>query len=401
MIGLLFWLSVGLIAYVYIGYPLLLLLLAKLRPKTAYPSAEAPAVTLLIAAYNEESCIAQKLENTLSLDYPANKLQILVAADGSNDRTLEIVQTYAPRGVELSYQPQREGKMAAINRAMQAVRGEVVVFSDANNHFEASTLRALVVPFASAGVGAVSGAKHILKGSGALASSEGLYWKYEAFIKKQETRLGSCSGVSGEIFAIRKQLFEPAPRGIINDDFYMAMQILRKGYRVVYAPDARSFERVSLTAGDEIIRRTRINAGRYQVLHLWRKILPIRKPLLMWQVISHKLFRLLLPFCMLAAFLTNLIALFLPQTGVEVSLLRLTFPYAWIIFILQSAFYATAWLGSRGPQTSALQKLVYLPTFLVNSNLAALQGFIHYLRGKDQAVWQKVRRADETGGENG
>lgn len=401
MIGILFWMSIGMVAYVYFGYPILLSLLVSLRKKTGYPVAdEVPAVTLLIAAYNEESCIAQKLENTLSLEYPGDKLQILVAADGSDDGTVEIVRGFASRGVELSYQPQREGKMAAINRAMPAVRGEVIVFSDANNHFEANTLGALVAPFASVGVGAVSGAKHIFKGVGALGNSEGLYWKYEAFIKKQETRLGSCSGVSGEIFAIRKQLFEPAPRGIINDDFYMAMQVLRKGYRVVYAPEARSFERVSPTAQDEIIRRTRINAGRYQALHLWRKILPTRKPLLMWQVISHKIFRLLLPFCMLTAFATNSIALFLPQVGSEVSLLKLTPPYAWIFFILQCGFYGMAWMGSRGTKTGALRKLAYLPTFLVDSNLAAWQGLIHYLRGKDRGGWQKVRRADETGGEN-
>ncbi|TLM89871.1 MAG: glycosyltransferase, partial [Actinobacteria bacterium] len=216
MSGILFWIFVGLLAYVYAGYPLLLALLARARKKALYPPAAAePCVTLLIAAYNEERCLAKKLENALSLDYPPAKLQILVAADGSDDGTVAIARAFASRGVELSYQPARQGKMAAINNAMPAARGELVVFSDANNLFEPAALRELVGPFAAPEVGAVSGAKHILKDAGALSSSEGLYWKYEAFIKRQETRLGSCTGVSGEIFAIRRELFVPAPRGII------------------------------------------------------------------------------------------------------------------------------------------------------------------------------------------
>ena len=399
MIGFLFWIFVLMVVYVYVGYPMLLMVMAKLRKKTVYPSDFTPKVTLLIAAFNEEKCIGQKLENSLGLDYPAERLQIVVAADGSDDGTVEIVRGYADRGVELSYQALREGKMGAINRAMTAARGDIVVFSDANNSYEAHTIRAMAAPFALAEVGAVSGAKHIVKGEGALGSSEGLYWKYEACIKKQETRLGSCSGVSGEVFAIRKGLFEPAPGGIINDDFYMAMQVLRKGYRVVYAADARSFERVSLTAQDEIIRRTRINAGRYQALHLWRKMLPVQRPMLMWQVISHKFLRLLVPFGLLGAFLTNLLAIIFPTHGGGAPLFRLAGPFNWMLFIMQCVFYAAAWAGNRLIRSGALGKLLYLPTFLVNSNVAALQGLFHYVGGKEKGLWKKVRRAGE--GEDG
>lgn len=402
MSGILFWVFVLLIVYVYLGYPVLLALLARFRRKPDFPPGDAPAVTLLIAAYNEESCIANKLDNALSLNFPREKLQILVAADGSDDRTADIVRQYASRGVELSYQPERQGKMAAITRAMAACRGEVIVFSDANNFYETDTLRALVTPFGCAQVGAVSGAKHIFKDDGALSRSEGLYWKYEALIKKQETRLGSCSGVSGEIFAIRKALFTPAPKGTINDDFYLAMQVLRKGYRVVFAPAARSFERVSLTAEDEIIRRKRINAGRYQALRHWRQTLPLKRPLLMWQILSHKILRLFVPFCMLGAWIANLCALILlPTSGGAASLLRLTAPYNWILFVLQCVFYGLAGLGASTAPTGALRKLVYLPAFLVNSNLAAVQGLIFYLSGKDRALWQKVRRAEEGGRQDG
>ena len=197
------------------------------------------------------------MENSLALDYPRDLLQILIAADGSDDGTDSVVREFAQRGVELSFDPQRNGKMAAINRAMKTVRGEIVVMSDANNLYSSGTLRALVAPFQDASVGASGGAKKILQGDGALGSSEGLYWKYESWIKKQETRLGCTTGAAGEAFAIRHSLFVPPPSGIINDDFYMMMTVIKRGYRMIYVPEAESYERVSLTSADEVERRTR------------------------------------------------------------------------------------------------------------------------------------------------
>ena len=259
----------------------------------------------------------------------------------------------------------------------------------------------MVSPFSDPKVGGVSGAKHVLKGDDALGESEGLYWKYEAFIKKQETRLGSCSGVSGEIFAIRRSLFEPAPTGIINDDFYLAMRLLRRGYRVVYAPHARSFERVSLTAQDEIIRRIRINAGRYQALRLSGQLLPTNQPILLWQVISHKFLRLFVPFAMLGALFANLAALLPESKSLKPSLPRLSSPYNWIFFALQSLFYLMAWVGNTTKLTGKLGKILYLPTFLVNSNLAALRGFIRFVNGRETVLWKRVRRAEEGGDQHG
>ena len=394
MIAGLFWFCVGIVLYTYVGYPALLTLLARTRRKPLARPPHEPTVTLLVAAYNEEGWLGRKLENALQLDYPREKLQILVAADGSDDRTPDIARAYAERGVELSYQPARQGKMAAINRAMAMAQGDIIVFSDANNLYEPGTLRALVSPFSDPRIGGVSGAKHVLTGEDGLSASEGLYWKYEAFIKKQETRLGSCSGVSGEIFAIRRSLFEPAPPGIINDDFYQAMRLLRRGYRVIYAPQARSFERVSLTAEDEVTRRIRINAGRYQALSQVRQLLTPRQPLLLWQVFSHKFLRLLVPFAMFGALLANLAALLPNRIPPEGSLLRLAAPFNWIFFTVQVGFYLLAWLGNRTELTGRLGKILYLPTFLVNSNLAAWQGFLRFINGRETALWQKVRRAE-------
>ncbi len=246
MIGLLFWLSVFFILYVYLGYPLILTGMARLRRKPVEYPPYFPSVTVLIAAHNEQAVIASKLENTLALDYPLENLQIIVAADGSEDRTAEVVKSFEAWGVELTYQPERRGKMAAINRAMSRVRRELVLFSDANNLYARDALRELVKPFSDPTVGAVSGSKNILGSGDGLTKADGLYWRYEFYIKAQETRLGSCTGVSGEILAVRRNLYQSPPDGAINDDFFIALGMLRQGYRLVYRPEARSFEPSSL-----------------------------------------------------------------------------------------------------------------------------------------------------------
>ncbi len=392
----LFWFFISTILYTYFGYPLLLALLARFRPNPRPAGRPVlPPVTLLITAYNEQAVIADKLENSLALTYPRDRLQILVAADGSNDRTAEIVRAYAGRGVELSYSPPRQGKMAAINRAWPRVRGEIVVFSDANNCYEPDTLKELVVPFANPEVGAVSGAKVIRRGDGALGESEGLYWKYESFIKEQETRLGCCTGVAGEILAIRRALFEAPPDNIINDDFYMAMRLVQRGYSVFYNPRAVSSERISLSAQDEITRRARIIAGRYQAIALAPRLLPLRRPLVAWQILSHKFLRPLVPLAMIGTLVTNLLAVFRPYQAGQRRLLNLAPPFHWLLLLLQAAFYALAWFGRGLERGSRWGKLFYLPTFLVNSNMAALIGLYRFLTGQQTSLWQRVPRRED------
>lgn len=393
--GKFFWLCLGNIIYTYVGYPLLLTLLARLRSKPKRYQPAAPAVTLLIAAHNEQAVIAEKLDNCLALDYPRERLQILVAADGSDDRTPEIVQGYGERGVELSYSPPRRGKMAAINRAMAQARGEIVVFSDANNMYEAHTLRELVTPFADSTVGAVTGAKSIVAGDGALGESEGLYWRYESFIKEQETRLGCCTGVAGEVLAIRRNLFEQPPDNIINDDFYLALRLIQRGHRVVYTPQARSWERVSLSARDEMTRRARIVAGRYQAMALAPRLLPLSQPLLVWQVVSHKFLRPLVPLAMIGALLSNVVTVLRPPPGRR-ALLRLGPPFNWIMLLGQLLFYGLAWLGQRSNRRGRLAKLLYLPAFLVNSNMAALVGLYRSVSGGQTTLWQRAQRREGT-----
>ncbi|MCC7119445.1 MAG: glycosyltransferase family 2 protein [Anaerolineales bacterium] len=388
-----FWLSVFLILYVYIGYPLLIALLAKLRHKPDSYAPYLPSVTLLIAAYNEEAVVAGKIKNSLAIDYPKEKLQILFVTDGSGDATPQIVKGFESEGVELLHESQRNGKMAAINRAMPHARGEIIIFSDANNYYQPNTLKELVAPFQDETIGAVSGAKSIADGDGNLGASEGLYWRYESYIKQQESRLSSCTSVAGEILAIRKTAYFKPPDNIINDDFYLGMQVIRQGLRLIYVPEAKSVERVSLTAQDEVKRRTRINAGRYQIIANAGKILPTQQPLLIWQVISHKFLRPLVPFGMICALLANLLAAIFPFGGRN--LLLLSAPFGAFFLGVQFLFYGLAVVGAVFPkfgEKSKLIRLFYLPTFLVNSNLAALQGFLQYRRGQQSHLWERIER---------
>lgn len=401
MLGPLFWLFVLLIVYTYAGYPFLIWLFSRTAPHPKTDSNAKPYVTLLIAAFNEERVIAQKIENSLQLIYPRDRLQILVMDDGSEDRTQEIIKSYADRGVELAYNPPRRGKMAAINRAIQQARGEIVLFSDASNSYTADVVSEIVSPFSDARVGATVGARTIEAGAGGLGESEGLYWRYEAFIQKNESLLGCCTGIVGEILAIRRDLFTPPPDGIINDDFYMAMQVVKQGYCVTYAPKARSFESISIHAQDGIERRKRIVAGRYQAILHANRLLPWNRPFVVWQIISHKFMRPLVPLFMIGALLVNLLSLAFPSQGNIFPLLYLIPPYNWVMFSLQGVFYLLA-VGGRvlEKRNTGWLRIFYVPTFLFNSNWAALEGLYRFVSGRQTNRWVKTARHNSDSSSN-
>ena len=261
--------------------------------------------------------------------------------------------------------------------------------------YQPDVVELLVAAFNDPSVGAVSGAKQIIRGDGTLGESEGLYWKYESFIKTRETRLGSCTGVAGEIFAIRKDLFEPPPDNIINDDFYMAMRLIKRGYRVAYSAEARSSERISLSAQDEVARRARIVAGRYQAMSLAHRLLPFSRPLVVWQIISHKFMRPLVPLAMGGALLTNGLALLWPTRSSK-SIWQLRPPLSWALFMFQLIFYGLAWFGNLVTLKGSIGKLLYLPTFLVNSNLAGLIGLYRFLTRTQTTLWKRAQRREHT-----
>lgn len=396
MIGLAFWASVAVIAYTYAGYPLLVWGMSRLRVPPDRSAPYAPMLTLVIAAYNEESVIARKIEESLALEYPADRFELIVAADGSDDRTVEIAEGFAHRGVFVLHRPERAGKMAAITRAVAAARGEVIVFSDANNRYLPQALRAMAAPFADPRVGAVSGRKMVVDDD-ALGFSEGLYWRYESAIKRWETRLGSTVGVNGEIIALRRDLFRPAPSGIINDDTWMARLVLRGGHQIVYAEDAVSVERVSATAADERERRSRMVAGQIQVLLRWRSELPLRRPVITWQLISHKILRPLVPLWMTVAAVAGVLAVFFPGSGSGfAALLTLAPPWNLILFGAQAAFYLLAGFGIR--VGGRLGKVAYLPRFLWDSNVAAVRGWARILTGRQTPLWDRVARREAAEG---
>ncbi len=393
MAAFLFWLSVIVIFYILFGYPLIIALLAKIKKEKFIDMLDYPSVTLVIPAYNEEKFIEKKIQNSLELDYSKGKLEILVAADGSSDRTPEIVKKYEDKGIILNHISQRGGKMAAINRAVPITNGEIIVFSDANNLYEKDTIKNLVAPFAMDDVGGTTGAKLIIEDERELSSAEGLYWKYESNIKKNESVLGSCSSAVGEILAIRKSLFVTPPENIINDDHYLVLDLIRRGYRVLYIPEAKSYEYVSPTAKDEIVRRRRMNAGLFQTISLSRQLLP-KNVFEVWKIISHKYSRAIMPFAMVFALIGNILAVIFPASVVENKFIYLAAPYNWIILTGQLLFYGIALFGNIKKFGGKIGKLIYLPTFFVNSNFAIFGGLVSFIKNSNSHIWERVNRVE-------
>ena len=372
--------SLGLIAYAFIGYPLLIAAMARIRPTPlAADPGHRPSVSLIILAYNEERVIRQKLENTLALQYPADRLQLIVVADGSDDDTADISRTFP--GVVVLDGIERHGKLAAMHRGAAAADGEILLFSDANNHYDRDAVSAIVEPFADPPVGVVSDRKAIDDGDGRpLDRAEGLYWRYESRIKAWESGAGSVSGVVGEILAFRREAFPTIEAGTMNEDFVQAMTAAIEGWRVVYAPRALSLERASATMEDELTRRSRLVTGRWQAL---RKLMPrlvVRDPRLAWQIISHKGLRPIVPFAMLAALASNL---------------ALSAEHEWAIWlaVAQGAFYAVALIGWFGEIRGWRSRAFYLPYYSCRVNVATLRGCADFALGRHEAVWAKVRRA--------
>lgn len=358
MIKPLFWVSVAFPLYVYLGFPLLLWLLQALvrRPPRKQPIE--PSVSLLIAAYNEAAVIADKIRNSLALDYPADKLEIVVASDGSEDATVEIVRSLEPESsgrVRLLNYPQNRGKMAVLNDAVRELRGEIVAFSDATSMLAADSLRILVQSFSDPRVGAVSGIYRLLKqDQSQIGPQEDIYWKYETFLKVQEARLGAFTGAHGSLYAIRRALYPFPSENTINDDFTIPMRILERGHRVAYETAAVAFEEAHEMEG--FSRRVRITAGNIEQLREIKGLLWPPRPFVLFCLLSHKIGRLLVPVFMLIALATNIA-------------LRGQSPYNWLL-AAQALFYGLAILGGT---IDLKPKILRLPYYfcMVNAPLFA------------------------------
>ncbi|HUT25195.1 MAG TPA: glycosyltransferase family 2 protein [Sumerlaeia bacterium] len=388
MLSLCFWILALFVLYVYAGYPIAVTLLASLRPKPGASAAPAafPSVTVLIPAHNEEKVIGGKLGNTLALDYPSDHFQIIVAADGSDDGTVDIVKTYADRGVELSYHPTREGRMAAINRALPLARGDIIVLSNVRCMCYRTALRELVAPFRHHLVGIVSGTHRITRDEDASSAAEATCWKYESFLWKQEARFGCCTGVSNEILAVRRNLFEQPPDNVVYDGFFMAMQIVRRGYNMDYAPNAFSVERGPDSMQEERARRAKQIAGRYQAAALAAETVSWRRPVVAWEVVSHHFLRLFAPFAAIGVFLASLLTVVFPSQTGHGGLLLLASPFNWIAFAPQVVFYAWALIGNSFQNRSPSYKALYFPSYLVKNGLSVLIGVCRSLAGKSPSL---------------
>lgn len=389
ILALLFWLNFLLMFWAYFGYPLLMYVLSKVAQKPIRKEPIQPSITLLIPAYNEVDVIARKLNNSLALTYPREKLEILVVDDGSNDGTTEIISRYQEKGVKLIKQPVRGGKMAGVNTGFEMAKGEIIVLSDASPSYEEGSLELLIAPFADPQVGVVVGTLAIWDSNQGVAKQAGLYWKYEAALRRWESSTGSTVAVHGNMFALRKSLYRPLSSRTVNDEFSLAMETIKQGYRVVYEPAAISYDEASSSMEDEFNRRVRINAGRYQALFSAGYL---KAPTwgMSFRLFSHKLLRPLSPVFMLLMLVTNILTVLLPR--VEGSpLVYLQGWFGWLVLVGQIAFYGLAWLGSLAEGRGVKKKPVFLslPYFFVSTNLAALLGLWRWLANRQTVKWQK------------
>jgi len=371
--------SLGLVLYTFVGYPAMMCAAARLRPRPirSDPSFE-PRLTVIVAAWNEEDVIVGKLENLRSLAYPQERVQIIVAADGSDDATVALSQSV--EGTIVLHRPERAGKLAAIARAAAEATGDIILVSDANNHYSGGTLRALVAPFADPEVGVVTGRKQIDDQLGrSLDQAEGFYWRYESKLKEWETSVGSVTAVAGEILAFRREAFRIPERMTLTEDFVQAMVAALDGWRLVYVPGAVSRERASATVDDEAARRSRIVAGRWQAMRLLLPKLLVRRPQLALQVISHKGLRPLVPAMLVCAGVSNIPA-------------ARSSSWARWIGVGQTLFYGMALLGRRNERLRKKNPWLFIPYYFCRMNLATFRGATTLLRGEDHTKWEKVDR---------
>lgn len=371
--------SIGLLIYTFLGYPALMAALARLRPRPVRGDPDfVPTVTLIIAAYNEGAVIGDKLANVDALDYPPDRLEVIVVADGSEDDT--VVRASESARATVLFEPQRRGKLAAIMRAATQAGGEVIVFSDANNLYSAHALRELVRPLADPSVGVVTGRKHIAAQSGrSLDGAESLYWRYESKLKEWESATGSLAAVVGEILAFRRDALYATPAGMLVEDFVQAMLAAARGWRVVYAPDALSIETASASLTHEATRRSRLMTGVWQAMAWVLPALVRRQPGLAWQVLSHKGLRPLVPGVLSTLALSSL------------SLSR-SRPTARALTVAQAGFYGAAALGRRDVARGRKRRWTYLPYYFCRMNAAAMTGVAGLARHHD-GTWTKVPRA--------
>ena len=374
----LFWLCLAIVVYTYVGYGLILYLLVfikrlaiKAKPLADITDDCLPEVTLMVCAYNEEDIISEKMSNTHSLDYPADRLHLVWVTDGSTDNTNSILSAYPD--VKIVFSPERRGKSAALKHGIKEVSTEIVMMTDANTMLNPGAVREIVRLMQTPKVGCVSGEKKVMAKSDSdkAAQGEGLYWKYESTLKRLDSELYSAMGAAGELCVIRRQLMTDIPDDTLLDDFVISMEIVRMGYKIAYTSKAFAMEYGSADLHEESKRKRRIAAGGLQSSWRLRSLMnPLRHPVVAFQFVSHRVLRwTITPVCLFALIPLNTI-LVLSGEGIIYT----------IIWILQILFYASALAGMK------------ISKYFVFMNLNVFRGMA-YLINNTSGTWEKAKRA--------
>ncbi len=388
-IEIFFWISTAIIFYTYIGYGILLYLAVRIRRIFLKPVEEQtirqedlPKITLMIPAYNEKECVAAKMANTETLDYPPNLLEVIWVTDGSDDGTPGEVEKY--KGVKLMHHEERRGKIAAMNRAMEEVKSPIVVFSDANTTLSRSALLRIGKKFSDPLVGCVSGEKRIVNKEKDVAAGagEGIYWKYESALKRMDAELNTAVGAAGELFAVRTELYRAVEPDTILDDFIISLRIAMQGYKIAYDPEAYAIESASLSVKEELKRKIRIAAGGIQsILRLAPLLNIFRYGLLSFQYISHRVLR------------WTLTPLLLPIILIFNTLLSTTSIFYLGILALQILFYLAAVAGSILENYKIKVKGLFIPYYFLMMHWAVYRGFLRFLSREQTVLWERAKRS--------
>lgn len=389
---ILFWAMLLIVFYTYLGYGILLYIIIRLKrlfwgkPQEAVlpPDEELPDMTLLICAYNEEDVVAEKMKNTLAIDYPKDKFRIMWVTDGSNDHTNELLKAYPE--VDIVFSPERRGKSAALKHGLHELKTRYVAFTDANTMLNAGALKEIARQFMDPTVGCVSGEKRVVakKDGDMAAKGEGLYWKYESTLKRWDSELYSTMGAAGELYAMDPTLVKEVPDEALLDDFMMSMYVVQAGKRIAYAPDAYAQEYGSANIFEESKRKRRIAAGGLQSIWWLRSMLnPLRQPLVTFQYVSHRVLRWsITPVAMIILFAVNII-LVLMGTGLFYS----------IFLTLQLLFYLialTGWISSRYGHKN---KILYTIYYFVFMNINVFRGMAYLRTHGKSGAWEKAKRS--------
>lgn len=389
---ILFWAMLLIVFYTYIGYGILLYIIIRLKrffrgnPREAVlpPDEELPDMTLLICAYNEEDVVAEKMKNTLAIDYPKDKFRIMWVTDGSNDHTNELLKAYPE--VDIVFSPERRGKSAALKHGLRELKTRYVAFTDANTMLNPGAMKEIARQFMDPTVGCVSGEKRVMakKDGDMAAEGEGLYWRYESTLKRWDSELYSTMGAAGELYAIDPTLVREVPDEALLDDFMMSMYVVEAGKRIAYAPDAYAQEYGSANIFEESKRKRRIAAGGLQSIWWLRRMLnPMRQPLVTFQYVSHRVLRWsVTPVAMIILLITN---------GL-LSIMGAGLFYD-IILILQILFYTMALIGWLSSRYGHKSKILYTIYYFVFMNINVFRGMAYLRTHGKSGAWEKAKRS--------